>query len=257
MIVELHNKTKKNIGDFYCNPSRYFNFPEYQSKRLNNRHVVTNKILVIGGGGLIHKHFSYNIQSLLDQKPKASVLWGVGHNSKGYPATTTYYPDWTKRFDLVGIRDWMPGHYDSYLPCVSCMHPAFNKKYKTQTDVVFYLRTNPSTVKYQDDGVNIMKNSNQNGFDKIIKFLGSAQTIVTDSYHGAYWGQLLGKDVRLVNWSIKMNHMKVKPTLINSIEDWKLSAPSEINLTHLKEARDLNKIFYQKFLNLINYKISN
>ena len=251
---EVHRKVKDNVGDYYCNPGRYFDFPEYTSGELvNNSFPVTNEILVIGGGGLIHKKFSKNIDALLNKKPKHSVLWGIGHNfGKKHvtkSSTDVYYPNWINKCSLVGIRDWIDGHYDSYLPCVSCMHPAFDKTYEVKHDVVYY--THKFKSKYQHQDGHVQMANNHLNFDEVIDFLGSANTIITDSYHGAYWGQLLGKDVRVLSWSVKFNHMKYQPTFIPHISQWQETSPSTVVDNYLEECRDYNNKFYQKFLNLL------
>jgi len=253
MIYEVHRKTKNNIGDYWCNPSRYFNFDNITSGEiLHNKFPIENQAIIIGGGGLIHKKFSQHIQMLLNKNPKVSAIWGIGHNfSKKYEykSNQPYYPAWLEQTSLYGIRDWIDGHHDSYLPCVSCMHPAFDKTYQTKHDVIFY--THAFKSKYQFTKGDIwMKNSEQD-FDKVIDFLGSGKTIITDSYHGAYWGQLLGKDVRVISWSVKFNYMKHQPSFLTHISQWKNSNPSKIVPEFLEESRKLNKEFYQKFLNLL------
>ena len=87
-------------------------------------------------------------------------------------------------------------------------------------------------------------------FDKVIEFLGSANTVVTDSYHGAYWAQLLGKNVQVASWSVKFNHMKYQPYFIDSINDKYIKKKNAID-GFLQECRDLNNNFYQKFINLL------
>jgi len=249
---EVHRKVKNNVGDYFCNPGRYFDFPEYESgELLYNGFPITDQTLVVGGGGLIHKKFSQHIELLLDKKPKNAVLWGIGHNfgRKAVAKGIKYYPDYIKKCNLVGIRDWIPGHYDSYLPCVSCMHTAFDKQYEVKHDVVYYTHAFKSKYEYSKGDIH-MSNSNMD-FDAVIDFLGSAKTIITDSYHGAFWGQLLEKDVRVLSWSVKFDHMKYQPTLIPHISQWKTSASSPIINGFLEECRDYNNNFYQKVLNLL------
>lgn len=252
-LYEVHRKTKNNIGDYWCNPSRYFDFGEIQSgELLHNRFPITNQAILIGGGGLIHKKFSVHIQRLLDKNPKASIIWGIGHNfSRKHESKSAqpYYPDWLKRASLVGIRDWVDGHYESYLPCVSCMHTAFNKTYNVTNDVVYYTHAFKSKYQYKDGDV-WLKNDEKN-FDKVIDFLGSANTVVTDSYHGAYWAQLLGKDVRVLSWSVKFDHMKYSPSYLSHITKWKESSPSYAATNFLEESRELNRQFYNKVLKLV------
>jgi len=251
MIYEVHRKVKNNVGDAYCNPSRYFDLGNVSSNELMCHHSnISNKTLVIGGGGLIHKKFSQHIQTLLDKNPNHSVLWAVGHNfGKKHITkqnTNVYYPDWLERCNLIGIRDWIKGHYDMYLPCVSCMHSAFDKHYKTEHDFVYF--THAFKSKYNRTKYPHMKN-NVMDFDKVIEFLGSGNTVITDSYHGAYWAQLLGKNVQVSSWSVKFNHMKYMPHFVENIN----SGPKHIqnNVTgFLEESRELNQQFYQKFKNL-------
>lgn len=249
MIIELHRKTKNNIGDYFCNASRYFPI-ECVSRELLHETEAEGNTVIIGGGGLIHKKFGKKIQDIISQKPKHTILWGIGHNFSPKAITKgdmSYYPQHLMDCDLVGIRDWIDGYHDSYLPCVSCMHPAFDQKYKSKHDIIYFCHAFKS---YFDlDGQQWMKNDEQD-FDKVIEFLGSGETIITDSYHGAYWGQLLGKNVQVVSWSVKFEHMKHKPVFLKNINQSPTIQNNKVD-GFLEECRDLNERFYQKFENLL------
>lgn len=252
MIVEVHRKVENNVGDLYCNPSRYFDLGTVSSEEiLYNTTDLKNKTLVIGGGGLIHKKFSLHIQDLINKNPKKTVIWGIGHNFGKKFVTKSegdvYYPNWLDKCDLIGIRDYIEGHYNSYLPCVSCMHPAFSKSYTVNHKTVYFLHAFKTKF---DNNTNapIMKN-NIIDFEKVIEFLGSAENVVTDSYHGAYWAQLLGKNVHTVSWSVKFNHMKHPPNFLESINDKIPKVQNKIE-GFLEECQDLNTKFYHKFKNL-------
>ena len=252
MIYEVHRKVNNNVGDFYCNPSRYFNFDNCTSGELmHNKFPVTDKTVLIGGGGLIHKKFQLHIQNIINKDPKHTVLWGIGHNfGKKHVSKVggdVYYPDWIKKCSLVGIRDWIDGYHNYYLPCVTCMHPAFNKQYKTIHDVVYFTHAFKSRYEYRDNDIH-MKNNEMN-FEKVISFLASGDTVITDSYHGVYWAQLLGKRVKTVSWSVKFNHMKHQPKFIDNIYDTDSTAPLTPD-GFLDECKYLNKNFFQRFLNL-------
>jgi len=53
-----------------------------------------------------------------------------------------------------------------------------------------------------------------NNIEQTIELLGSANTIFTNSYHGAYWGTLLKKRVIVVDvWSTKFWFLKHSPIL--------------------------------------------
>jgi exopolysaccharide biosynthesis predicted pyruvyltransferase EpsI len=250
MIYEVHRKVNNNIGDYYCNPSRYFNLDTVSSEELlHNKSNITNQTLVIGGGGLIHKKFSLHIASLIEKNPKNVVLWGIGHNFGKKHVTKTnnnvYYPAWVEKCNLIGIRDYIKKEY--YLPCVSCMHPAFERTYNAKHDTVYF--THAFKSKYTRNSAPHLKN-NEMDFEKVIEFLSSGNTVVTDSYHGAYWAQLLRKNVIVSSWSVKFNHMKYPPQFINSIND-PLPLVNNSVSDFLEESRELNKTFYRKFLNLL------
>jgi hypothetical protein len=178
------------------------------------------------------------------------VLWGIGNNfgqkhgkkSKDNP----YYPEWINQCTLVGIRDWIKNYEKYYLPCVSCMHPAFDKDYSEQHEFVYFVHAAKS--KFKNSNYPVMKNNEMN-FDKVIEFLGSGNTIITDSYHGAYWGQLLGKNVQVASWSVKFDHMKHQPYFLDEINIDPTFIKNNIE-GYLDECRELNNAFYQKFIQL-------
>jgi len=251
-IYELHRKTKNNIGDYLCNPSRYFEFTNLESGEIRrNNFDITDSALIIGGGGLIHKSFNKNIIASIEKKPKVTALWGVGHNfterhvskAQEYP----WYPKWLENCNLIGIRDYVKDRLDYYLPCVTCMHSAFDKTYNIQHDYVYYTHAYKSNLQPEQVKYPFMQN-NESDMNKVIKFLGSADTVITDSYHGAYWAQLLGKKVIVKSWSVKFDYLKHPVKYITSMKTPDL--PTDIQPPsdeYLEECRELNINFYHKF----------
>ena len=245
MIFEVHRKAKNNIGDLYCNPSRYFNIDCVSGDVLKNDFQINDNDLIIGGGGLIHKKFGTYIENMINSNPRTTTLWGVGHNfGKKH---NQYYPKWINKCNLVGIRDWIDGYHGYYLPCVSCMHDAFDLEYNTLHDVVYYTHAYKTKL---TNTIHPVLSNNELDFYKVIKFLASGDTVITDSYHGAYWAQLLGKNVQVASWSVKFDHLKHPPVFLNSINDNIIKTKNSIH-NFLDECRDYNIEFYQNFLNLI------
>lgn len=252
---EFHRKLTRNVGDRWCNPSRYFQFENLYNCELTQKKLpINNNIIIIGGGGLVHKKFIRSIEDHLNQHPRLSVIWGIGHNfnEKHFSKTklNNYYPEWLLKCSLVGIRDWIDGLHARYLPCASCMHDAFSECYEVKNEVVYFTHSKKSKYIYESSDIH-MTNSNLD-INEVIKFLGSANIIVTDSYHGAYWGQLLGKDVKVVSWSTKFKSMKYPPTFIDNIRGWKHTKKSYVPENFLIECRNLNKEFYQQYMELKN-----
>lgn len=249
MIIELHRRTPNNVGDYYCNPSRYFPI-DCVTRELITETDAKNNTIIIGGGGLIHKKFNNNIKNILDQQPKKTIIWAIGHNfspKAQKKSQVDYYPDHIMNCNLVGIRDYIDGYKKYYLPCVSCMHPAFNKKHESKHEFVYFLHAYKSHYNY-DKGP-YMKN-NEKDFENVIDFLGTGDTIITDSYHGAYWGQLLGKNVQVAAWSNKFLHMKHKPYFLESINDSPATIKNKVD-GFKEECCELNKNFYNRFLGLL------
>jgi len=255
MITEVHRKVTNNIGDYLSNPSRYFHFPNCNSQELmHNKSLLSSNILVVGGGGLIHKKFQLHIQDLIKKNPKKIVLWSIGHNfgrkhiqkSKG----KVFFPDWIYQCNLIGIRDFVAGYEDLYLPCASCMHAAFDKTYEEKQEVGYFLHKFKTKIENTQDK-SIMYN-NEIDFEKALEFIGSHKTIITDSYHGAYWAQLLGKNVQVVSWSVKFDHFKNPPLFLQNINDTPLQTSNRIDYDFLTESRNLNKEFYRKFLDIVS-----
>lgn len=154
-----------------------------------------------------------------DKSPR--IIWGAGHNGEFSRKTrsTVNYPHWTAEFDLIGIRDW--SQFYNWVPCASCMHPALRKKYAIKNDVIWFEHKKQLMKDFGDDSIPRFINSGSN-VDQTIELLGSANVIITNSYHGAYWGTLLGKKVIVANaWSTKFQHMKDMPYLLDKNEDWK------------------------------------
>ena len=116
---------------------------------------LNNKIVIVGGGGLIGaNYFTSKIEAIMNSNTKKIIFWGVGHNIHGKKKIEL--PDYLKYADLVGIRDY--GLKYQWVPCPSCLHPAFNKNYKTKHKIVIYENTHfeklpitgyPSNLLYQ------------------------------------------------------------------------------------------------------------
>ena len=248
MIYEFHRKHRGNAGDFYCNPSRYFNFKPtsvpIQLQR-NSRYTVTDakdKIVVIGGGGLIHPTFTDDINQIVGQQPAKLIVWGIGSN---YDVNKDRgYPDWIDKADMLGLRDYNAG-VGEYLPCATCMHSSFDYTYEVKHDKVYYLHASKENPNVDAP---VLTNKAKDIY-RIISFLASGETVVTNSYHGAYWAMLFGRNVQVVPWSTKFTTFKYPPVLLESIHEVSNNTMTT-PINYLEECRELNKNFYERFKNL-------
>jgi hypothetical protein len=206
----VYRKDLKNCGDYWCSPQLYFdeykNFDSYDILDVDDNFNFSN-FIILGGGGLGKKLFQDKINSLFKKNTnKIFICWGVGFNDYDYLkqnqvitklnlAKKVKHNHFSK-FNLVGIRDSnLPFDY-FWVPCVSCLHPYFKnlrKKKPTKKIGVFYhhrMKLNIQGI----DPMDYMSNYGINLEEKL-NFLSDYQFIITNSYHGAYWGQLMNKKV--------------------------------------------------------------
>ena len=207
-IVFVYRKNTKNIGDLNCSPCLYFKeFSGYPSidildfKNIN----IKNKIIIAGGGGLFQKYFDESIKHFdkLSENNKV-IYWGAGTDNTFNEELMS--PDFLEKAALVGIRDKNTKYH--FVPCVSCMSGIIDK-YRVSTPppknkIAFYLHDHYS-IAYPDyvKKYPVLYNHSKDSFEDIIKFLANTETIVTNSYHGAYWGSLLNKKIVIIPWDDK------------------------------------------------------
>ena len=237
-ILELADtKHSVNIGDASGRPSLYFPINPvwggmYAPITESNCH------LLIGGGGLANKHEDRVRKMKVDGK---RIAWGLG--SHLYPIR----PDAAIRgFDLVGIRDC---DYDGlWVPCVSCMSELFDREYPIQQDFVFYENVGAR----MEIGEQPMKSNSCTTMQESVEYLASAECVVTNSYHGAYWASLMGRKVVAIPRGHKFHTMK-HPVELRTIHDWRDGVKfARVYPEMLQECREANLDFYRRFQCLIH-----
>ncbi|MEO0915347.1 MAG: hypothetical protein AAFY59_20570, partial [Pseudomonadota bacterium] len=177
-------------------PYRYFEFPnaEVQKTRL---HYRPGRVTVYGGGYI----FSRLIKDLEADRAGGDirVAWGVGctraPDDPGYHAAAG-------AFTLFGVRDYHLAEAYEYAPCVTCMHPFFEAPPEPDTEVVFYAHALKSDNVVRVPG---MAEANNHGvsLEAALRFIARGETVVTNSYHGTYWGLLMGRKVLCVPFNRK------------------------------------------------------
>jgi hypothetical protein len=267
-VVNIHRIDQSNAGDYYCAPHHYFDklkstevdIVDCQSNESEKRNQfiedVSNNALIIGGGGLLNRssfEFEIELFEKLTTKNKKTVLWGVGHNvqlSGTYKKVTNYNVDISK-FGLVGVRDFsMPG---KYVPCVSCLHPVFDSGYEETQEIgiVFHKKTMRNSG-ITDKFKHLPFTSNSADLEALVTFIGTHNTIITDSYHAMYWSMLLNKKVAVIPNSSKFYDFKYKPVFTSFDECLTDCKKAERYTGVLDECRALNLAFYDEVANYLN-----
>lgn len=243
----------RNIGDLCSAPILYFRMPNpSQVWHLYEPWAMNEDVSIILGGGGIGGGYKTGVllRKVIPRHPGRRAAWGVGTN-RGM--TLGRFVDSMSVFDLIGIRDWEPGCKLPWVPCASCMEEAFSKNHKASTEAVVYenaLRPIPINGIPRMSNYVPWKCDVKNEFARIIRFLASGETVVTSSYHGAYWATLLGRKVVCVltdgDASVKFQHLKHRP-VFSSIEDWSGRSKSAVCYPDsLRECREANGRFYQR-----------
>jgi len=261
-IINLHRMDKNNIGDWYCAPHHYFkelkgtalDIFDYKNKDkiISDNFIknVSQNALIIGGGGLLNRSgFALQMRMLekLAISGKKIVLWGVGHNEKSpktYNNVKQYKTDISK-FGIVGTRDYtMPG---DYVPCVSCLHPIFDKPTKNTQEIGVILHKDtikkPAIVSLFSE---YPTTSNTTNLEELVHFIGISEKIITDSYHAMYWAMLLGKKVVVIPNSSKFYDFKYKAVVSDFENAVAALTKAEIFPSLLEECREINRNFATK-----------
>lgn len=265
-IIFIHRKNTKNIGDLNCCPNKYFDeLSKYKSidiMDLQNINIkIKNKILIVGGGGLFQPYFEDAIKTLEKLSLENKIIyWGTGIDKNIQGETINL--DFLNKSSLIGIRD-KNTKYD-FVPCPSCMSKLFDKysNAKKSNKIIFYLHKD-----YTKSYINHIKefplitNSDKKTFEEIIKYLSSSDVIITNSYHGAYWGCLLNRKVIVLPWidekgrkwlPYKIKQIPFQYSFCENINDINNFINRDINNTEaLNFARTKNKIFFNKVMNFI------
>ncbi|WP_282071719.1 polysaccharide pyruvyl transferase family protein [Polaribacter atrinae] len=259
-IINLYRNNTDNIGDLMCAPHLYFDklskfkaidILAHTSKNPINIikwiNELNNNNIIVGGGGLLdRKTFKYSIELLSETKKRGGkiVIWGAGHNNPTIKASKLYY-DQINNFDLVGVRDYGVPKTE-WVPCVSCMNINFDKKYRINHDFGVIQHQN---IPIKDiDKLNFPKLINDDDFEKIIEFIGSVETLITNSYHAMYWAILMKRKVIVIPNSSKMLSFKYDSVFCdNNLNEIKRSLKKgNIYDGVLEECRNQNIQFSEK-----------
>ena len=192
------------------------------------------------------------VLSRLDRSFGPRILWGAGYNTRDSDedSYTASYPNYLNQYHLVGIRDWESDY--RWVPCASCMHPAFDREYKITNEIVWFEHKKRLLDNKCFDALPAprMINSGQN-LEQILEFLGSAETVITNSYHGVYWATLLRRKVVCIPWGSKFNMFKHPPTFATETNWVEKIEEAQVYQSALVECRQANIDFYEEVKKII------
>lgn len=249
MITCVHISDTDNLGDNVSCPADYVEWLAGAVRVPISKYTDSHPGPVIfGGGGLLHGKLLELMASLADSHHKR-IIWGAGMNEHHLRATIQ--PKFLDDFDLVGLRDY--GNPWNYVPCPSCMHPAFN-------GLVSGTRAGVRQIAYgilehydhpiPIQGVKIQNRGSKEEFPRVLEWISRCEVLVTNSYHGAYWALLIGIAVLLYKpfssrfYSLPWALPEVdEADWLGKVMFWQRQDPPRLDLAL---CRELNRKFSEK-----------
>ena len=253
-IASVH-LSNGNVGDRSCSPLDSFDlqFSRFLFKKAALSQLVGHH-LIIGGGGLFFpggRRWILGAAEFMRANSPASklIIWGAGSNSP--LKKPRFIPFWLGLFDLVGLRDF--GNPIHYVPCASCLRSEFNApRPAPQHDVIIFEHlANPVKTPALAHAPR-MASSHKLSLSNALDFLASGQTIVTSSFHGAYWGLLLARRVvlykppstRFISFPVRLPFIGDEPLSTNFAG---LAIPN-----FLDDCRGINMRFAREVFSVLN-----
>jgi len=171
----------------------------------------------------LHPGFDHILANAVRSGEKTAT-WGIGLNYHGVQAQL--YPKFLDECGMVGMRE--RGNPWNFVPCPSCMASEFDSalEVKPTFEYVIYQHRD-----WQIQGHYPRLTNEAESLGVVLKHIASGATVITNTFHGAYWAKLLGRNVAL-NAPFSNRFL--------AIDDWEwdLEAFRKINLDWSERLRD-------------------
>jgi hypothetical protein len=239
-LLNVFHCTADNIGDRMCGPSQYL-WPSIAQVAPFGKKLPEDIDAVIIGGGQVFAQLDVLSAEYAHRKDPASlVAWGVGLPLHGVKDRNVHIV--AQRFRAFSTRnyDWKDELH--FVPCASCLSPSFDTPKTPTHDLVIYGHRKKPGAMDVPKGVPVMTNSVDDPL-LAINFIASGDTVVTSSYHGVYWAQLLGRRVVCIPYNSKFQTFQNSPSFASS-SNWRHSVGSAKRFPPmLEEYRSINRSF--------------
>jgi len=265
-----------NLGDWISSP--YYYFIDFFSRYTCVLHsdwavlwheIERDDIVIFGGGGLLDNSDALNVvmNRLLDKCDNV-VIWGAGTHKYNkdniFDKKSATTPINFERAALCGIRDYEHPYGQAFVPCASCLHPAFStdrNSVKIERDIgtirsalesSFAVSGVPSSV------------TNAEPIGTVVNYILSSKVILVSSYHGAFWSLLLGRKVILPASRLGVDKYKYFRYPVGFYEGIKFDKAELLRIASelpeppdfLSEARALNMAFFRRVRDLVEERMS-
>jgi hypothetical protein len=243
-----------NVAEHFTQPIDYFSFDAPVKKitvsAFTRAHLADASALIMGGSGIFNDETWQKIHDIVNWAPSTMpiVMWGMGLNDHG--RFDKHYNPLLHDIEshpnvTIGMRDCF---YKNYVPCVSCMRPELDSKFEIEVPIGFYVHQIHEINLHYPTMSNKVTGRPLEHLWFVLKFLGSCETVVTNTYHGAYWATLLGRKVIVVSpFSNKFFGFKHEPVIIQDVRFLGRVTSVARRYEHaLEECRRINRDFYAR-----------
>lgn len=246
-ILFTHIIDPLNAGDRVCSPMPYFSWGSHEAEevdfRAENYTFSKSGAVILGGGGLMCEGGNRKIAriwSFCRRNGIKIIGWGFGHNLIGPQERS--WPRFLGMFDLIAIRDRIPNI--EYCPCPSCLHPSIRAYRDTEPkhERVYYSHMDRILDSRGQPHLTNARAAFE--FEYVMSFIASGATVVTSTFHGAYWGLLMNRKVVVPDaWATRFQSL---PAAVGRIESDAYRLPR-----YLDECEFINRRFYDKTCKLL------
>lgn len=238
-----------NVGDRMCGPAQYLWPDTFVNSGLDTTITPDVSVAIIGGGQIYEQTRSL-LQAAETQGIRCkTIVWGIGLPKFGRRAAELQYFSKTSLAFSTRNYDW--NGIIKFVPCVSCLSPLLDAAPPIQHEFVVYSHRRKPGPANIPSGVPHMDNAWRDP-RSVIDFISSGEVVVTSSYHGVYWAQLLGRKVICIPYNDKFETFQYEPRFCSG-DDW-ISSLSRASKTDplLEEYRYKNHQFALTVQDLIN-----
>lgn len=248
-ISNFFHCTADNVGDRMCGPGQYFWTDTCEELPLGVTPKHPLKAAIIGGGQ-IFEQLSPTLRTIREQSPNAAIVaWGVGLPPKG--RRDGIVQQTVKDFAAFGTRNFEWRDDIDFVPCASCLSPLLDEVPSAQHPVVAYIHRKKEGPQNIPNEIPVMTNAMRSPRE-VINFIASGETVITSSYHGVYWAQLLGRKVLCLPYNNKFQTFQHAPMMSEPSSWYRDLALASHTEPLLEEYRALNLAFATRVMDICN-----
>lgn len=246
-FVNIYHCDADNVGDQMSGPAQYLWPERFTSRPFRDALLEEAQVAIIGGGQIFEQLLQIAAQRV---DPNSKLLaWGAGLPLRGSRDHDVHHA--AAKFKIFSTRNYDWRDVFPFVPCASCLSPLFDRQLQPKHEIVVYKHRRKPGPENIPDSIPTFSNAT-NSYEAAVEFIASGDTVVTSSYHGAYWAQLMGRRVVAIPYNYKFSTFQYTPSFAE-VSTWR-TALSIAKRTHplLDEYRAKNIAFAREAENLWN-----